>query len=345
VVNKRLLVIAFAVVGIVGVILFWWLNGIPPKASVEPQPISSIQPSPQAPIVQTSPKEKQLPGGPYQPSDPRWAEVNARDKIDRAWEWKMPINFYGRVVDENERPVPAAKVHAQWSDLSPNGASSEETFSDSQGSFSITGKTGRGITIRIAKEGYYTPKQQQISFDYAGFWEANYHEADPRHPVTFHLRTKGRTESLTSGEIRPTLSADGTPVRVDLLNGGRISPEGQVEIAAVTNTEKYPPRVFDWQASIVVQDGGLVEYDLEFPFEAPEEGYVPKVEFKMLASAPDWRRSIEKSYFIRIGTPPKYGRIRVRFNGASQKVSFDYAVNPTGSRNLESNTAEPSSPP
>ena len=124
-----------------------------------------------------------------------------------------------------------------------------------------------------------------------------------------------------------------------------MSPTGQIEITAVTNTEKYPPQLFDWQASISIADGGLIEHDLEFPFEAPEQGYKEKVEFNMPANAPDWRRSLEKSYFVRFGTPPKYGRIHVRFNGASQKVFLNYAVNLSGSRNLEANTDDQFSNP
>ena len=95
----------------------------------------------------------------------------------------------------------------------------------------------------------------------------------------------------------------------------------------------------------MVPDGGLLEHALEFPFEAPEHGYVPKVEFKMQAAAPDWKRVVEKNYFIRFGTPPKYGRIHVRFNGASQKVFLKYTVNPSGSRNLETKTDEQFSNP
>lgn len=343
--NKRFLVITIVIAGTVGVALFWRLSSLPPEARIKTQSTSSIEPSPKVEVAQVSPQEKQLPGGLYQSSDPRWAEVNAKDKVDRAWEWKMPISFYGRVVDENEQPIVGARIYAQWSDLSANGASSEETLSDSQGSFAITGKIGRGITIRIAKDGYYTPKQQQISFDYAAFWEPNYHQSDPNRPIVFHLLKKGEGEPLSAGEIRPTVPADGTPVRLDLLNGARISNDGQVEISAVTNTEKYPPRLFDWRASMAVRDGGLLEHDLEFPFEAPEGGYTPSVVFEMPANRSDWTRSVEKSFFIRFGTPPKYGRIRVRFNGGSQRVSLNYAVNPTGSRKLELTTVEhPPSP-
>jgi len=129
-------------------------------------------------------------------------------------------------------------------------------------------------------------------------------------------------------------------VRFDLLNGGTVSPDGQLEIAAVTNTEQYPPRIFNWRATILVPGGGLIEHNAEFPFEAPEGGYQPSVEFDMPTNAPDWKRVIEKSYFIEFGSPRRYGRIQIRLNGASQKASVSYWVNPSGSRNLEASSNE-----
>jgi hypothetical protein len=279
-----------------------------------------------------------MPGGAPEPSDPRWKEREMKRRIDPEYEWKMPINFFGRVVDENEQPVSGASIVAQWSDLSASGATNETTFTDDQGLFSITGKTGRGITIRVSKDGYYTPKRQQISFDYAGFWEADYYEPNPNNPVLFYLRKKNQGEALRSGEIRPTIPANGTPVRFDLLNGGKASPEGQLEIAAVTNTEKYPPRIFDWRATITVPGGGLIEYNAEFPFEAPEDGYQPNAEFDMPTNVQDWKRLIEKSYFIKFGSPPRYGRIQIGIDGSSQKAAVTYWVNPSGSRNLEASS-------
>jgi hypothetical protein len=287
----------------------------------------------------------QKPGGPYVSSDPRWAIVHEKDKVDHNWEWRMPINFHGRVVDENNSPVSAAKIQFSWTDLSPAGSSAGTTVSALDGRFSLEKKSGRVLQVDVSKDGFYKVRGERLrSFDYAGFWEANYYEPDPARPVVFHLRHKGAGEAL-GGEAQPPVSPDGTPVRVDLLNGGRVSGDGQVEITGVTNTEKYPPRLFDWEASVAVPDGGLIEHDLEFPFEAPDHGYLPKMEFKMQANAPDWKRVVEKSYFIRFGTPPRYGRIHVRFNGASQKVFLSYAVNPSGSRNLETKTDEQFSTP
>src|SRR2546423_4787357 len=142
VVKRLFITIALVFVGIIGVAAYRWLNRVQPAVSVNRQSTAPIQPSPQASIAATTSEERQLPGGPYVSSDPRWAIIREKDKVDHNWEWRMPINFYGRVVDQNEEPVSAAKIHAEWSDFSPNGASSEDTLSDAQGSFSITGKMG-----------------------------------------------------------------------------------------------------------------------------------------------------------------------------------------------------------
>jgi len=343
--NRRNLLLVLLGAGVVSIAILWWWLRSPPVPSVSQAPAVS-QPNASPPtstlpnVAEATPTGRQIPGASYEPSDPRWKEVRAKDLVDPAWEWRMPINFYGRVVDENEQPVPGANVELSWTDLSQPGTSQARTTTDAQGSFSLLNQTGRSLQVRVSKDGYYTPKRQQISFDYAGFWEANYHVPDSNNPVLFHIRKKNQGETVRSGEIRPTIPADGTPVRFDLLNGGRVSPDGQLEIAAMTNTEQYPPTIFNWRATILVPGGGLIEHNAEFPFEAPEGGYQPSIEFDMPTNAPDWKRVIEKSYFIEFGSPPRYGRIQIRLNGGSQKASVSYWVNPTGSRNLEASSNE-----
>ena len=344
--DKRNLALVLSGVGIATMaVTWWWLHrpAVPPLVPQAPfvgQPVADSPASTASNAAEITSTGRQSPGGTYEPSDPRWKEVRAKELVDHAWEWRMPINFFGRVVDENEQPVPSAKVQLSWTDLSQAGSSQAQTTTDAQGFFSLLNRTGRHLEVRVSKDGYYTPKRQQISFDYAAFWEADYHVPDPNNPVLFHIRKKNQGEALRSGEIRPTMPADGTPVRFDLLNGGRLSPDGQLEIAAVTNTEKYPPKIFNWRATILVPGGGLIEHNAEFPFEAPEDGYQPSVGFDMPTNAPDWKPLIEKSYFIEFGSPPRYGRIQVQINGGSQKASVSYWVNPSGSRNLEANSNE-----
>jgi len=342
--DKRKLALVLSALIVFALGMLWWL-GAPsskrvPQAPVEATPTVAPYGSPRPDIAQATPIGRQLPGGRPEPSDPRWKEREAKRRIDPEYEWKTPINFFGRVVDENEQPVPSAKVELSWTNLSQAGSSQAQITTDARGFFSLLNQTGRHLEVRVSKDGYYTPKRQQISFDYAAFWEADYHVPDPNNPVLFHIRKKNQGEALRNGEVRPTMPADGTPVRFDLLNGGKPSPDGQLEIAAITNTEKYPPRIFNWRATILVPGGGLIEHNAEFPFEAPEDGYQPSVGFDMPTNAPDWKPLIEKSYFIEFGSPPRYGRIQVQINGGSQKASVRYWVNPSGSRNLEANSNE-----
>jgi len=112
----------------------------------------------------------QMPGGPYVSSDPRWAIVRNRDRVDHNWEWKTAINFYGRVVDEGDRAVPGAHVAFSWTDLSSEGNSHSATASDGSGTFSLEGKAGRVLQVDVSKEGYYKVRNERLrSFDYAGF--------------------------------------------------------------------------------------------------------------------------------------------------------------------------------
>jgi hypothetical protein len=284
---------------------------------------------------------------PYQGmSDPRWPEVDRREKLDPSWEWKMPINFFGKVVDQDRRPVAGANIEFNWNDLSNEGTSYGKAVSDTQGMFALTKRNGKCLQVTVKKDGYYTPKQAHLrGFEYADFSQADYYKPDPDKPVIFQLRKKGAGEPLVMGRASIHVPADGTPVRVDLLNKGRLSPDGQLEISALTNTEKYPPRIFDWRAMIAVRGGGLLEHNDEFPFTAPEAGYAPEATFDFPAEAAGWKRVVHKSYYMTFGSPPKYGRIEIDLNGGSQVVHIRYWINPSGSRNLEYDPKMPAASP
>src|SRR5439155_9463279 len=83
------------------------------------------------------------------------AEVSRRDRSDPKWEWKVPIHFYGRVVDENFSPVPEAKIHFQWTDLSAHGTSQTDGITDCQGNISLGSLQGQRLLVRLTKTGYY----------------------------------------------------------------------------------------------------------------------------------------------------------------------------------------------
>jgi hypothetical protein len=259
---------------------------------------------------------------------------------DKYWEWKVPIEFYGKVIDQDHRPVADATIHFQWTDLSPKGTSNHTTVSDSNGIFALRGKHGKSLGVRVGKVGYYTVDggQGMVGFEYASPYEEWFYEPDEALPVIFRLLKKGAAEPLLQCSVELELPGNGSGRAVDLLVG-KIAVTGQLQIKTwkpPLSTEPIP-KPYDWRIIIEIPGGGFVEHQDTFPFTAPEAGYVSSVDLHMSPDlGPQWRVGIEKNYYFRFGTSPRYGRLILRTNGDSKVVFVDYYLNPKpGSRNLE----------
>lgn len=286
---------------------------------------------------------KKDPREPFNKNDPRWAEWERRKKEDRNWEWKMPINFYGKVIDENNQPVEGAIIKLQWNDTSVKGTSYGNTKSDADGLFSLTGEEGKLLQIQVSKEGYYGYRNERIaSFEYAAFFDPQYHIPDPNNPVVFHLRKKGEPAELIYRDILYGIKIDGTPHYIDLVSGQKFigsNPTGDLMVQIIRVADNTNPKKFDWSAILQgVGDGGLIETNSEFMFEAPVEGYQTKIEYRKEISDPEWKREIEKNFYIRSRNGKVYARIEANIipkyqNSASIRIKS--YVNPNGSRNLE----------
>ncbi len=318
---------------------FWWYYRVP-----TPNPnVQKVQHFPtkkkETSVKETLPKSlyESWKGGPSQDlSDPRWQEVHRRDKLDKSWQWKMPINFYGKVVDENEQPVEDAHIKLDWNDQSARGTSYSETVSDANGFFSLTGVEGKILGVRPEKESYYTSlEQNRFVFEYAAFWEEkSYHEPDPDKPVIFHLRKKGEAEPLIKRYAQISLPRNGSVVRFDLFEGKQ-SQAGQLELQAWCS-EKDAEGKYDWRLIIQVPSGGIKDTKEEFAFSAPESGYAPTLEINMLRNlGKDWKSSVEQQAYVAFGNPVQYTRINFRMTGLGENFYMDCWVNPSGSRNLE----------
>jgi hypothetical protein len=268
------------------------------------------------------------------------AEVRRRDLEDSKWEWKIPIRFFGRVVDENLTPIPGATIHFQWTDLSSHGTSDVGTSSDENGFFSLNDVEGKRLLVRVIKEGYYSSQQNRLSFEFANPFEETYHQPVQDKPVLFHLQKKGEGEGLVKKSVEILLPGDGSSAKVD-FNTGKISSGGQLEVRA---SKPWPPRPmsprYDWEVALAIGDGGFVEAREEFAFEPPETGYQNSFVVSMPAMAADWNVSANKTLYFVFGEPKKYGRLNFRTDGNSRYVFIDYVLNPSGSRNLEFDPAK-----
>jgi hypothetical protein len=95
--------------------------------------------------------------------DPRWEWWKQMKKRDPKFEWKMPINFYGKVLDQANQPVHGASVRFQWTDMSAAGTTEKFTTTDAQGMFSLTGEKGKNLGVYVSKSGYHAVVMDEVT--------------------------------------------------------------------------------------------------------------------------------------------------------------------------------------
>jgi hypothetical protein len=259
------------------------------------------------------------------------------ERIDQV---QRPIIFYGRVVDEKGQPVEGARAELTWTQFYPEGTFTTNLFTDKGGSFSLQNAKGATLSVSIEKSGYYEIKSlNQTSFRYSIVGGAEPFHPDISNPVVFHLRKKKSGSALITSRhgMSPVMEfsvpGDGSKVHVDFLNRS-VGNQGQMELSSVK-----PPKTTDrgpkaWSFQMSIPDGGFIEENDEFPLEAPTSGYTPTVEFNFDPNDSNWTDAIGKHYYIEFGQPPQYGRIDIG-TGIYRGVQLGYAINPTGSTDLE----------
>lgn len=259
------------------------------------------------------------------------------EKIQEAW--RTPIEFYGIVVDQSNNPVAGASIQFVCSDLSKTGTSYYNAESDANGMFSLTGVLRKGISVQVSKEGYYASRRDRDSFEYA-FNGGNNFVPDAGNPVIFHLHKKGQGAQLTTSaygmrdDFPVLVPRDGTPVNVDLIER-KTDVSGDLQLSQIKPDWSQLQQATNWSFHMNLSDGGFVGEDDAFQFEAPETGYESTIDLNFVKGEPGWETQMATNYYIVFGQPPKYGWLHIDANIAQQTVFLKYAINPTGSRNLE----------
>jgi hypothetical protein len=251
-------------------------------------------------------------------------------------DWQAPIEFYGKVIDENSNPVSSVNIHFRWMELpAKDGARTSDAQSDTEGLFSLHGKRGRSLTVWFGKDGYYSSQGGQKTFLYA--LGPDILSPDPQNPVVFHLRKQGKPESLVTLNNSYRIPRDGTPVSVDLATGANTTgTSGNFVVQCWTNDQgKKSGEKYDWRCLITIPGGGVVPTDEEFAFLAPENGYALTNEIAMPADRTNWTSQVDLKFFYRLADG-RYGRMTFSMIAGGQHFCLiDSVLNPTGSRNLE----------
>jgi hypothetical protein len=253
----------------------------------------------------------------------------AMDKKDIYWEYKLPISFYGKVVDDTGRPISGASATFSWTDLSPEGTSQKNATTDENGLFSLIGVTGHALSVFVSKEGYkHYYSSNRFSFEYSALASPDRHyEPDSMNPIVFVLRKDRQGENLI---VRKTLQ--------EKLEQGQIKsfPIGAGDV--FINVERLSGEVTNahartWNARVTVPGGGLSLTTEEFPYEAPENDYTN--EFVITQATPHPPKGDLGGMFY-VKTPIGYGRVSVFYVMNSSWVYVESWFNPNpNSRNLE----------
>ena len=258
------------------------------------------------------------------------------------------IVFYGQVLDQNNEPVPGAKIRysaldeAGFAKVWNEGVPKKTIFADKDGRFDIVGKGG-SLNVYVSREGYYKTNESGGGFTY-GMPSGREPARDPDNPAIFRLHKKGETEPLYFFDGPTPISSwlpvpSGRTVRVDLTTGKLYGTGSQNMVYISQRNNRQPKRIpneqrphYDWKFTLKVPGGGFIRRDGRFDFIAPEDGYEEEVYIGMEKNDPDWKTTQEHEYFVRFpnGT---YGRFWIRANVTHFVYRSHY--NPTGSRNLE----------
>lgn len=256
-------------------------------------------------------------------------------------QWQAPIDFYGKVIDENSNALEGVNINFSWYERpAKDGEKTLDTQSDSEGLFSLHGERGQSLTVGFGKEGYYSSHRGQVTFNFA--LGPNIISPDPLKPVIFTLRKKGTPEPLihiAGIGLHPMrdylLAADGKPTDVSLLTGG-LMPTGQgdleVQFQAGSQLDNFPSRI-TWQCQITVPGGGLIPTSEEFPFLAPQDTYQASDAWSITVT--NWTEEVSQQYYVKLQNG-NFGRVKLRIIGTSRPYfRMESFVNPSGSRNLE----------
>ena len=275
----------------------------------------------------------------YPPRTPEekamWDWWNYMEKTDKKFQWKTPIEFYGKVVDQDGNPIQGATIECNWAAMhdQPN----KRTLSSGpDGQFTLTGVQGKVLSVNVFKSGYHFGKESQGAFEYAAFFEPHFHVPDPNNPIIFRLRKEGVTEPMIHRLVAGDLSTDGVPRWLD-MDTGKLESSGQLGFAIARSNESEPTK-FDYTVTVhAATGGGVILSEDEFMFQAPSEGYQPSVKIEQKQGDPNYSWGQKLRLYVKTRTG-QYAAVKVeiaQFNRPAAGIQLLYYFNPSGSRNLE----------
>lgn len=267
----------------------------------------------------------------------QWAWWDAMEKTDPDFQWKMPIKFYGMVLDQFGQPVTGAEVELNWTTVVGTIPDPKKIiFTGSDGRFVVTDIQGKGITISVSKADYESENDWIQSFEYAAFYQDNFHVPDPNNPVRFHLHKLMGAEPMYEFQANDEMVFGGQPVVLDVASG-KLGQNGDFAFSLRLDgrSDQGPDYTLQLQAQ---NSAGFILTSERFPFNAPENGYQTTMSIHQKVTDPNYN-SRQTFHFYAKTHDGKHGVVWFEVNvpGIGETASCNATIryNPSGSRNLE----------
>lgn len=258
----------------------------------------------------------------------------------------VPINFWGKVVDQSNAPLADVEVKVnvrEWKGIvsdQPSIAFNKHSLrTDSKGSFQILGETGDVLTVEsLRKEGYAESPRMVRGY---GYNISTNITPNPANPIVFRMWQKGEKAKLAKAQVSYKLVPDGRSYTIDLLNKRQVegnAEPGDLRVSITRPKNGDPKMKYDWRFSLDVVGGGVQETDDEFLFLAPENGYQSHYTLECRADDPNWKERLLKRFFIKARDGAIYGSLTVEIISKHNDQSafrVTSVLNAGGSRTLE----------
>ncbi len=291
----------------------------------------------------------------YAQEDPREIERELSRQREYYKSLEKPIVFYGKVIDQDGRPVSSAEIVISLGHYSPiSGIASRplKANSDDKGMFVFKDVNGFSVFIRtVDKDGYeFDRLKNKAGYDYSVGQPL---PSDPANPALFHMRKKGPPNLVIPRDYTVHYLEYGKSCFLDVVVGqiwNQDTPKHELQ-RYDRATNKDVPTVdadlrFEWSKSA---DGKLARLVLRASREgdgvqkaktssnlAPADGYGPEAAIELPVVDEDSEVRNDRYVFARI-RGKNYVRLDLSLTAMPEKVRFRVKTwyNPNAIPNLE----------
>ena len=257
-------------------------------------------------------------------------------------ERNAPIEFYGKVVDQDNNPLAGVAIKAVV--VPVFGIVPVERTTETDGRFEISGVKGTGFDLNVIEKAGYEPEPFSRGHGVAGGSLDN--------PVIFKMWSTNIHEQLITGNKSFEIIPDGRVYFINLTEGTLSEQEsGDLKVWIQYTNQVTQGQLYDWSAGIEALRGGLWEVQqtavnggflTEPPFAmyvAPTDGYVPSFSLKQQIKGGDRGEIGNRYFYLRLKGGKEYGRMSINLFAPygylhPGLIRIAYAINPSGSRIL-----------